>query len=283
MDDLTKIFRMGPGGEGAHWYAPSPDGALCAYQIEMTSKPGQWRDCNLRDARKHNLYPSVSKINGQLDKPGLTRWLCNQFALATKTCPGLDEIKDEASWLAAVREDANAQSKKAREFGTAIHASVENAIETHKADSEEHSAFQSAAFEALEEISGEDRHSIITGQWRVEEAVTSHWGYGGRVDCYHPDGFIVDFKSSEFDAEKAQTMKVYPEQGRALAAYREALGMPDTARCFNVFLSRDHPGLWKVIEHPLPKLAHYLEDFLALTYRWQVESKVERLALPGLK
>jgi len=267
-------MRMGPGGEGAHWYAPSPDGALCAYQIEMTSKPGQWRDCNLRDARKFGLYPSVSKITRIENAEQLNRWGRLQAALSAATLPGIDEVGDEKEWFAAIEKDWKQQVKDAATGGTGIHQAVEEyfAGEVYK---DEFAPHVDAAHKAINSIVSDPWH---LDDFQTEESVTHPYGYGGRCDIYSRKlNMVLDFKSKEFDADTR--LDVYANQGQALAAYREALGMP-TARCFNIYLSRDNPGLYRVCEHPQDKLKNYWHQFAALLYFWQVQNNVPLLSDP---
>jgi hypothetical protein len=56
-----------------------------------------------------------------------------------------------------------------------------------------------------------------------------------------------------------------------LAAYRVGLGVP-TARCANVFVSRNVPGLVVVKEWPLEDLNTGWEMFLHLLAFWQLKN-----------
>jgi hypothetical protein len=57
-----------------------------------------------------------------------------------------------------------------------------------------------------------------------------------------------------------------------LAAYRVGLGMPD-ARCANIFVSRNTPGLVKIIEWDQADLKRGWEMFHSLLTFWQIKNQ----------
>jgi hypothetical protein len=56
-----------------------------------------------------------------------------------------------------------------------------------------------------------------------------------------------------------------------LAAYRHGLEVPH-ARCANVFVSRTHPGLIKIVEWPEDELVKGWEMFQALLRFWKLKN-----------
>ena len=115
-------ITTGLAAESGHWY--SADGSP-AYQIE--AKNGNLRAVTLRDARKLNLYPSVTTIIRSAAAPGLEAWKTKQAVLAALTLPRQPEETDE-SFVGRVLVDGREQARKAAELGTNIHAAIEAAV-----------------------------------------------------------------------------------------------------------------------------------------------------------
>jgi len=70
--DIKKRLR---GSDSSHWY--DQKGAAC-HEIEMKSKPGQFRNVTKTDAAKKDLLPSVTNVLSKCDpKPGLDDWKRN--------------------------------------------------------------------------------------------------------------------------------------------------------------------------------------------------------------
>lgn len=100
-------------------------------------------------------------------------------------------------------------------------------------------------------------------------------GFGGKVDLYcmadqyAPLGIVLDAKSKDFGPD--DKVEAYDENLLQLAAYRHGLGLPH-ARCANVFCSRTHPGLVKVIEWSEQDLVKGWEMFQCLLRFWKLKN-----------
>jgi len=80
---------------------------------------------------------------------------------------------------------------------------------------------------------------------------------------------VLDVKTKEFtDPDK---IGGYDEHLMQLAAYRVGLGVPN-ARCANVFVSRNVPGLAVVKEWPEDDLKSGWEMFCCLLKFWQLKN-----------
>jgi hypothetical protein len=64
----------------------------------------------------------------------------------------------------------------------------------------------------------------------------------------------------------------YAENTMQLAAYRVGLNLPH-ARCANVFVSRTHPGLVKIVEHSEDDLIRHFEMFKCLLKFWCLKNQ----------
>src|SRR5688572_13755137 len=94
------------------------------------------RPVTLRDARKLGLVPGFSSIAKMEYQAGLERWKVEQMALAAITLPKRDgetlhEFKERAY------DDAQAQSNRARDRGTHLHAALEGHFEGRPTSAED--------------------------------------------------------------------------------------------------------------------------------------------------
>jgi len=237
--------------DSGHWYAQ--DGSP-AYRIK--GKNGVERNTTLRDAREHNLAPSVTTILGIIAKPGLNNWLQQQVLLAALTLPRVDGESEE-NWLQRVMSDARSTGREAADRGTRMHGELEKYFDHGSHDAP---YYCHTVEKALDSHFGE--HVL----WESERSFA--WGgFGGKVDLFAPN-IVVDFKSKEGDLSK---VTAYHEQILQLAAYREGLGMP-AARCANVYFNEQ--GDVKLIEHSENDLAEAYECFQYLLSYYRCKNKI---------
>ena len=84
-----------------------------------------------------------------------------------------------------------------------------------------------------------------------------------------PVGIVLDAKSKDFGP--GDKVDAYDEHLLQLAAYRHGLEMPH-ARCANVFVSRTHAGLIKIIEWSEDDLVKGWEMFQCLLRFWKLKN-----------
>lgn len=246
-------MKVSAPAESGHWY--SRDG-VPTYTI--IGKNGKVRNTTLRDAREHNLIPSVTTILNVAAKPQLTQWLQKQVLLAALTLPKIDSESEE-DYLTRILEDSKEQGRAAADAGTDIHAAIEAFYRGEVwAKHQEH---VQACAKALEDRFGHQG-------WIAERAFGHELGFGGKVDLHCP-GIVVDVKTKEFtDPSKVEG---YDDHLMQLAAYRVGLAMPH-AKCVNVFVSRSVPGLCVIKEWTPEELDKGWELFYHLLRFWQIKS-----------
>jgi len=237
-----------------HWY--SRDG-MPMYTVE--SAKGAQRPTTLRDARKLNLVPSVTTIINVAAKPALTQWLQKQVLMAALTLPKINEETEE-QYIARIILDAKEQGKAAADRGTEIHEAIQKAYE------DQHYPFGFSEFvtgcqKTLEDFFGKR-------DWICERSFAHDLGYGGKCDL-HCDGLVVDIKTKEF--AEGDDVTLYDDYMLQLAAYRVGLGMPE-ARCANVFVSRNNPGVVSVYEWPEEDIKRGWAMFCCLLEYWQLRN-----------
>lgn len=232
----------------SHWY--DAEGKACHFMIGANGKE---RDTTLRDARKLNLFPSVTEILNVAAKPALTNWLVEQAMMAALTLPknegeSLDDFKKRAT------KDSKEQALQARELGSAIHNDIELLYLGKEPLCHHDIAVRTQA--KIAEYTG------ITEGWEAERTFSTPLGYGGMIDLSHKDGWIVDYKTKDFhDPKKAVA---YDEHGMQLSAYAHGVGMPD-ARKINVFVSTTAD---LVVIHEWE--SDYFDRFECLLKYWQL-------------
>ncbi len=246
--------------ESGHWYDEMGNTAYTTI-----AKSGKIRATTLADAKKNNLFPSVTTVIGVAAKPGLDRWKQEQAILAALTLPRL-EGEEESEWLSRVLNDSKAQSKQAAERGSAIHAIIET-------------FFDGILLESVptycRNIENALQASYGARLWIPEQSAShTELKYGGKVDLHAKadkvkgiPGVVVDFKTKEVPLEKVVP---YDEHIMQMAAYRELLGL-EGARCGIMFVN----GLInevKLCEIPEDQLQKGLKCFFHLLRFYQLKS-----------
>ena len=243
--------------QGQHWYAR--DGSP---MYEVMAKDGTMRPATLRDARKFGWYPGVTSIIKCAAAPGLERWKADQSVMAALTLPRIEGESSDVL-LARIRQDAEEQARKAREWGTALHAAIQGHYEGTP-PSEEMWPCVRGVVDAIE--------ANFPGRgWMPEQACAHPMGYGTKADLSSAD-VVLDFKGSEFDSEKAPTLKTWDEHAMQLAATRAALNRPN-ADCAIVYVSRTVPGLCRIIRVDEPELEQGWKMFSSLHAYWCAKNK----------
>jgi len=243
--------------ESGHWYTREGEPM---YTVE--SAKGDQRPTTLRDARKHNLVPSVTTVLNAAAKPGLTQWMQRQVLLAALTLPKID-AETEEEYLDRILNDSKEQGRSAADAGTDIHASIQGFYEGKVYTA--HQEHVQGCSKAIAEHFGEQ-------SWICERAFAHEVGFGGKVDmhCTVEKGIVVDIKTKEFtDPEKVDG---FDEHLMQLSAYRVGLGIQN-ARCANVFVSRSVPGLAVVKEWSAEDLKRGWEMFYHLLNYWQTKNR----------
>lgn len=236
--------------EAQHWYRR--DGSPC-YEVE--AKKGGMRPATLADARKLNLVPSVTMILNIVAKPGLEIWKAQQLLQAALTLPKLpDETVD--NYAVRVIEDSKAQSLKAREQGTQLHAAIEDYIRGQTSLLyQKHCEKVEATLEQL---------GIPLRAGNPEHSFASELVYAGKIDYAHDSGLLIDFKTT---ARITPKTKPYDEHLMQCAAYGYGLFIPKF-RALNVFVGIEDCEV-RVFEHAWDDLSRGFSMFCDLLSYWK--------------
>jgi hypothetical protein len=184
-----------------------------------------------------------------------------QVLYAALTLPRRPD-EPEKEYIDRIINDSKEQGRSAADAGTDIHASIQGHYEGQNTG--KHAEMVAACTKAINDHFGE-------AVWISERSFAHEAGFGGKCDlfCAGTLNAVVDIKTKEFtDPDKVVG---YDDHMMQLAAYRVGLGIPN-ARCANVFVSRNVPGLVVVREWPLEDLNKGWEMFLHLLAFWQLKN-----------
>jgi hypothetical protein len=243
--------------EGSHWYTEL--GEPC-YEVPTKSRPGETRPVDLRDARKRNLFPSVSNIQSLLAKPAIVKWQLRHYLEEALTHP-TGNVRE----IMAAAETRMAEAPSA---GSLYHAAIEAAIND--------------GAPAPEGVPQETVDAVLEWLWRygvqveeLEVAFSCWLGYGGRIDLVgtwiNPETntrrpLVLDWKS------KAGKLTAWPENCTQLAAYCGGVGLSlEDTDLVNVLVSRDWPGLIEAKVWKLEEKRRRSDQFHHMLLAWQLE------------
>lgn len=233
--------------ETGHWYDRT--GKPC---YQQTTAKGALRGTDLRDARKLSLVPSVTTVLSVLAKPALETWKVKQGILAALTLPRNPGESDDA-YLARVLMDSREQAKAAAEEGTRIHDAIEDSFKGRPVPNTYRRHVDGVHAKLIEMFPDID-------DWIAEKSFAHPDGYGGKTDIHSPStGIVGDHKGKDGDFSDGKRLAY--DQHLQLAPYQRGLLLP-RAPCFNLFVSRTHPG----------KVAGHLWTADQIEQGWQVFS-----------
>lgn len=259
------------GGGGGHWY--KQDGSPC-HTIQRSDGKGE-RNTDLRDAKKHQLVPSVSGIIGVTSKQGLERWKRGKLAEACASTPFNDEVYSTVNgekvlrdaykkWSSARDKEAQQETEEAANIGKLVHANLERLFKGERIVTDPYSIHAELAYsEILQKFPSYDF---------IPEREFAYDGYGGTCDLHHPR-VVLDFKTKNTDDIKKMVAR--DEHAMQLAAYKAGLDLPQ-AKCYNLFISTQKKNLfvWKEWTEKEIERAHSM--FKLLKEYWYLSNNYRR-------
>lgn len=231
---MSDEIKSALASESAHWY--DQQGAP-VYEIMRKDGSGM-RPTTLADARKLNLFPSVTKICNMAAKPGLEIWKATQLLEASLTLP-IQQGETVDDYASRIVEDSKAQSQKAMDKGKSLHAAIEQYIRNMSGkvafcwDPEWEKHIEKLTSTLIQ-------YGVYPYEGKPEHSFYHPSGYGGKVD-WHTDEIVIDFKTKDKLTEvvkgKVKDKKLaWPEHVEQLAAYSRGLHHGFDKRLINVFI-----------------------------------------------
>lgn len=269
----------------SHWYTQAGE-PMHHFPNEAARKRGEVnavRETTLRDARKHNLFPSVTTVGKVIDKGEmLLEWTVRQALFSAlihpdgfpKVAIGPDGSVSEDDpefrrWAAECRADAKLQVNVKAERGSILHDAMMRAHHNYDSIEPQYHAHVDAMMEMLRRNFGER-------QWIAEKTFSCEEGFGGSIDLQtcddDDDPIILDYKFKDFGEDKRADYFVYDEHKMQLGGY--SIGTRKRkARLFNAFGSISNPGLVLLHPHTVEDAEHGREMFMAALRFWQAKHK----------
>jgi len=243
---------------GAHWYTAE---GQPLHEVRNAKDDGT-RATTLRDARKLNLYPSVTTILRVMDKPALMKWKMQQAVLsAIRNARTADE--SEEYWMKRVLAGADDETSQAADLGSRIHDALELATagEPYDPQLEEYVA---PVFDWY------GKNGVFIGKREIV-VVDKEDGFAGRVDVlFKSRGVygVADYKTRK--SQPGKPMLPYDGQAMQLAAYAKAFygakRLPKI-RAVNIYISSTEPGRMEVFEHE--NIVDDYKAFKAAAHLWR--------------
>lgn len=163
-------------------------------RVEMKTRPGEYRDYNLGDARKDNSLPSVTTVLTLLSKPGLVRWQVEQGIKTTLTST---ELLEEQPDVQAIYNKSQEYVRWTADFGTAVHEWLRIKLQGI-------TPIMFPVFPKSEEVADGVIEWMAANGFEVEQSeyhfVRPDLGYGGTVDMigtHYGEPAIWDIKTQE--------------------------------------------------------------------------------------
>lgn len=247
----------------SHWYTKAGDPC---HKVEMTTRPGEWRNTSLRDARKLGLVPSVTNVLRIIANPGLDAWkqsIAIEAAL-THPVPDGDPIDEH---IPAIVEEAKSISESAKLLGSKHHNTIESIIPWLNGETDEYLRDDAVPIETCEAFISW-YHDYKLESHAIERAFVSPVGYGGRIDfegAVFGVNTFIDWKTQ--DTKGKGKIRFYPEWAWQLDAYAHGCGKPEY-EIVSVGISTTEPGLIEMKQWDRSK-CNYFDVFLAAFNLWK--------------
>ena len=243
-----------------HWY--DRDGKA-VFEVPKAKGDGM-RATTIADARKLNLYPSVTTVLSVLAKPSLDDWKLTQVAERAYSNPPQDG-EDTATYSRRIINGAFEQVSDAADLGTRIHA----AIEAHfkgEAVADEMQVYVKPVVGALERTG----IKLLQHELRLVNTID---GYAGTTDAVMvKDGKqgILDFKSRKTKpGVKIEPWETEPMQIAAYYVAKFGRIPPYGAIGANVYISTTEPGRVQIVTYDDVQLEQAWEAFKSANSLWQ--------------
>lgn len=264
--------------ESSHWY--TRDGK--ALHRMPTADGKATRPTHLGDARKLNLFPSVTGILGVLAKPGLASWKEDQIVLATLRI-SRKKTETDGDYIDRVKEEAFKQVKDAQDKGTMIHKEIERFF-THDWSTQ----FEPNPLVGL--MVGPVVNWMISNKIRVENpekiVVNLKHGFAGTMDIpfrwKDNKGIgVIDFKSRK--TKEGEPCLPYDEQPTQIASYAATYWSEEYLQyCWgaNVYISTTEEGRVDLAMYKPAMLVAEYEMFGHLCAIWRHKNQYDPRLLP---
>lgn len=264
---------------GSHYYRQTGEPAY-ETPIATGARKGEMRPTTLRDARKENLFPSITTCLKGYPKAALDAWILEQAVLARHNYPPPDDaagpIESMATateaqkiYLGHVKTLANAKRDAAAARGNEIHHGAEAILKGEPWND------QDPHLVALNEWIGNN----VAGVYFLERSVVNlELKVAGRLDACvelvdRPGVWILDYKGRGFAHTKRHGWRAKPRKTDLIQLAFYASTMDGPPRVANLYVANDsdEPRI-EFKEYSPEDQAEALEALRHVVKVWQYES-----------
>ena len=242
-----------------HWYDRY---GKAVFEVPKAKGEGM-RATTIADARKLNLYPSVTTVLSVLAKPSLDDWKLTQVAERAYSNPPQDN-EDAATYSRRIINGAFEQVGEAADLGTRIHAAIEAHFKGEPVE-DEMQVYVRPVIGALERTG----IKLVAHELRL---VNHDEGYAGTTDAVmvlNGQQGILDFKSRK--TKSGQLCEPWETEPMQIAAYTKAKFGADHYMTVgaNVYISTTEPGRVEIVSYDDGQLHKAWYAFQAANSLWQ--------------
>ena len=241
-----------------HWYTKTGEPAYT-----QVKKDGGIRNTTLADARKQNLYPSITTILKLIAKPELDAWKQEQAILSALTLPRIDSESEE-DFAKRIVKDSSEQGRSAADFGSIIHDIIHNYF-MNKVEPED--SRQVAMNHEIEAMLAKLNLEVVS-----MEQVTVGNGFAGKYDMLAKHSttgkyWFIDFKTQDFkDKPNVYDEWIWQLEGYSLdSKYAE-----EVDGAINIVIKRSDVSDVAAILHPKDVLKQGRQIFLTIFQLWKL-------------
>jgi len=246
-----------------HWY--DRDGNA-VFEVPK-AKGGGMRSTTIADARKLNLYPSVTTVLSVLAKPSLDDWKLQQVAERAYSNPPQDN-EEPSSYSRRIIDGAFEQVSDAADLGTRIHAAIEAHFKGEPVE-DEMQVYVRPVVGALERTG----IKLLQHELRLVNTVDGYAGTTDAVMVLNGKQGILDFKSRK--TKPGHLCEPWETEPMQIAAYCMAkFSMIQYGCCgANVYISTTEPGRVEIVSYDDITLNKAWGAFKSALYLWQYLKK----------
>jgi hypothetical protein len=228
--------------------------------FEILAKNGNPRKPDIKDARRLQLYPSVTTVCSAFNREALNQWREEQCVKAAISNP---QLEDESwyAYMGRVREISKEDSKKAMDYGSLVHEWIENKIKGTPG------LFETPLIPQETKSKISEYLNLFTNcKSEVKLHGYGNYNYFGTTDLictYDSKKCIVDFKTQR----TATKITYYDEWIWQGAAYCKAAKIDNF---ISMVISSDEPGRVELKEYTKEEVDEgfsIFQDMLSLYYK----------------
>jgi hypothetical protein len=238
-------------------------------------------DLKPSQAKKQNLFFSVTEHQKVLAKPALEQWkLGEHLKMAFQHPPYKGE--DVWNYIKRVKAQTWRNSGGAAKLGSQIHDALESVLRGDKKIKEVDPSLQKYIGPAIRYIDKMDFEILA-----IEKVVVNPTeGYAGTVDlaCTNSKGnkLLIDWKTTKFKGRKVQPYQGQPEQVAAYSAafFGEKAVLDEKVYGANCYIATDQfdqygESCFEVVSYSPSEVAHHWETFKLTCELWRRTEKYD--------